>query len=539
MGTSVSPQTGKIARSAGTVGLAVFLSRILGLVREQVFAILFGAGYAYDAYVVAYRLPNLLRDLFAEGALSSAFVTVFTDYDQRRGAARTWQLANNVLLSLGLVISAITVVGMFAADFLVGLIAPEFSQVPGKLSLTAHLTVVMFPFLPLISLAAVVMGMLNTKGKFFLPALASSFCNLGSITCGVGLAWLAPYFGYQPIVGMAYGTLFGGLLQLAVQLPLLFKVGYRPQWVLDWRDEGLRRIMRLMAPAVIGLSATQITIFINTFYASSCAQGSVSWLHYAFRLLQFPIGVFGVALSIATLPVVARCAAARDFPGLKAAFVSALNLSLIICIPASVGLALLADPIIALIFQYGRFTAFDTRQTAAALVLYAVGLFAYAGVKIVVPVFYALDDTRFPVIASFMTVAVNFVFINLTLEALQHRAIALSTSLSVILSFLFLCVVLYRKLEGYALGYLGRCLMKIGVAVALMGLAVTVLHPILQTWLGSGLTGRLGSLALTIAAGVAVYALAIYRAGIPEVQELVKKLSSRRSGSGPGGEGSL
>lgn len=524
MSTPATSHTGKIARSAGTVGIAVFCSRILGLVREQVFAGLFGAGYAFDAYVVAYRIPNLLRDLFAEGALSSAFVTVFTDYDNRQGPMRTWRLANNVLVTLGLLVSAIALVGMLASDTLVGLIAPEFGQVSGKLPLTARLTAIMFPFLPLISLAAVVMGMLNTKGKFFLPALASSFYNLGAIVCGVTLALLAPRFGYPPIVGMAYGTLCGGLLQLAVQLPLLYKVGYRPQWVLDLRDEGLHRILRLMTPAIIGLSATQITIFINTFYASSCVQGSVSWLNYAFRLLQFPIGVFGVALSIAVLPMVSRFASRQDLVGLKAAFISALSLTMLICIPASVGLALLAEPIIALIYQYGRFTAFDTQQTATALVFYALGLFAYSGVKILVPVFYALDDTRFPVIGSFLTVAVNFLFITLTLNALQHRAIALSTSLSMILNFLFLSAVLYRKLQGYPLVYLGRSLIKVLVAAGIMGLAVACLHPVLSGWLGSGLSGRLGSLGGTIAIGVLVYGLLIYLARVPEVQELVSGL---------------
>jgi putative peptidoglycan lipid II flippase len=274
-------QTGKIARAAGTVSLAVFASRILGLVREQVFAGLFGAGFAFDAYVVAFRIPNLLRDLFAEGALSSAFVTVFTDYDQRLGPEQTWRLANNVIFCFTLLLSLLVLGGMIFSPNIVGFMAPDFGAVPGKLALTTLMTRIMFPFLVLVSLAALAMGVLNTKGKFFVPSLSSSFFNLGSVIAGVGLSLVAPRFGVEPIVGMAWGALIGGLLQLAVQLPLLWRVGFRLWWVLDFKDPGLRRIVRLMLPAVVGLSATQINIFINTFYASSCAQGSISWLNYA------------------------------------------------------------------------------------------------------------------------------------------------------------------------------------------------------------------------------------------------------------------
>ncbi|MBW1918114.1 MAG: murein biosynthesis integral membrane protein MurJ [Deltaproteobacteria bacterium] len=528
MTPTVSSQTGTIARSAGTVGVAVFSSRILGLIREQVFAGMFGAGYAIDAFVVAFRIPNLLRDLFAEGALSSAFVTVFTDYDQRQGAARTWRLANNVMTTIGLLVVVISILGIINSLSLVRLLAPDFGKVPGKLGLTALMTQIMFPFLPLISLAAVVMGILNSKGRFFIPALASSFFNLGSILFGVTLTFVAPRFGYPAIVGMAVGTLIGGLLQLVGQIPVLFRVGYRPQLCFDLRDKGLHRILRLMAPAVIGLSATQFNIFINTFFASSCAQGSVSWLNYAFRLMQFPIGIFGVALAIATLPVVSRYASKGDLEGLKAALVSSLSMAMIITVPASAGLAALAQPVIALIFEHGRFSVFDTQQTAAALALYALGLFAYAGVKIVVPVFYALDDTRFPVIGSFITVAANLFFITLTLEAFQHRAIALSTSLSVIINFVFLSAILYRKLKGYSVGYLGWCLGKVTVASLIMGLLVIPLHTYMTTLLGTGLVGQIANLLVTILIGAGIYGLLVYVFRVPEFTELIRQVATRR-----------
>lgn len=523
-----SSQTGKIARAAGTVSLAVFASRILGLVREQVFAGLFGAGYAIDAFVVAFRIPNLLRDLFAEGALSAAFVTVFTDYQQRLGPERTWRLANNVLLCFFLLVGGIALVGIFISPQLVGLMAPDFALVSGKMDLTALMTRIMFPFLPLISLAAVAMGILNTKGRFFIPSLASSFFNLGSIVAGVGLSLLAPRFGVHPIVGMAWGTLIGGFLQLAVQVPLLWRVGFRPQWVLDLKDAGLHRILKLMLPAVVGLSATQINIFINTFYAASCAQGSLSWLNYAYRLFHLPMGLFGVALMIATLPVVSRHAANHDLAALKGAFQSSLSLALLVTMPAACGLIFLAQPIIALIYQHGHFTALDTQQTAAALSFYALGLFAFAGVKIMVPVFYALNDTRVPVVGSFITVAANLIFINLTVAALSHRAIALSTSLSMIINLIFLGVMLHRKLGGYQVNYLLATLAKVTAASLVMGLVVAWVYPLLTFWLGPGLVKQLLGLLGTIVLGIGLYGAIISRLGIPEFLELTRKLATLR-----------
>lgn len=312
-----SASTATIARSAGAVSGAVLCSRILGLVREQIFAGMFGAGFAYDAFVVAFRIPNLLRDLFGEGALSAAFVTVFSDYDTNRGAKETWKLASTVLTFFGLFLSGVTLLGIYFSEPIVNILAPDFDLVTGKVALTVLLTRIMFPFLIVVALAAVVMGMLNTKGKFFIPALSSAFFNLGSIIGGVGLALLFPKFGWPAIAGMAWGTLIGGFLQLLIQLPPVYTTGFSFTPGLNLNDPGLRRIIRLMLPATIGLSATQINIFVNTNFASSCVEGSVSWLNYAFRMVQLPIGIFGVAFSIAAMPVLARFAAKKDVNGLR------------------------------------------------------------------------------------------------------------------------------------------------------------------------------------------------------------------------------
>ncbi|OGP49870.1 MAG: murein biosynthesis integral membrane protein MurJ [Deltaproteobacteria bacterium RBG_13_43_22] len=526
--SSDSQTTTQVAKSAGSVGIAVFSSRILGLIREQVMAVLFGAGYYMDAFVVAFRIPNLLRDLFAEGALSAAFVTVFTDFDQKKGAEATWRLANNVLLTLTLLLSLITLLGMIFSEEIIRIMAPEFDRIQGKIALTQLLTNIMFPFLVLISVAAVVMGILNTRGRFFIPAMASTFFNLGSIVGGVLCAWWAPAFGQPPIVGMAVGTLIGGFLQLAVQIPSLKKSGFQWRPHFSLKDEGLRRIMILMIPAVIGLSATQINIFINTNFAARCAQGSVSWLNYAFRLMQFPIGIFGVAISIATLPVISRQASQGDMGALKTTYVSSLTMAFILTIPASFGLAFLAKPIIRLIFEHGRFNAQDTIHTAEALVYYAIGLFAYASIKITVPVFYALKDTKFPVIASFLAVVTNIVFVSLFLDSFQHKAIAFSTSITTTFNFIFLSAVLFRKVGGYDLRILLGSLIKIILASLIMGLLAYTLFQGLGLILNpEGILNQIISLGLVMLAAVSVYFLLIRWMGIQELDEVLGSLKKR------------
>lgn len=527
MGGQTSEFTGRIARSAGTVSGAVMCSRLLGLVREQVFAGMFGAGYAYDAFVVAFRIPNLLRDLFGEGALSAAFVTVFSDYDTNRGARATWQLAGTVLTFFAVFLSLLTLAGMYLAGPIVHILAPDFQLVAGKTELTVQLTRIMFPFLVFISLAAVVMGILNTRGRFFIPAMASSFFNLGSIVGGVSLALIFPRFGQPAIAGMAWGTLIGGMLQLAMQLPALRREGFTFIPRLNLRDPGLQRILLLMLPATVGLSATQINIFVNTNFAASCVEGSVSWLNYAFRLVQLPIGIFGVAFSIAVMPVLGRQAAGSDMTGLRQTFNSSLVMVLSLTIPATAGLILLAEPIIRLIFEHGAFTSVDTERTAEALAFYAVGLFAYSAVKVMVPVFYVLGSTRYPVMGSFLAVAANILFIVLTIDLFQHRAIALSTSCSMTLNFLFLGLILSRKLVGFTLRPLLLGGGKILLATAVMAFSVWLLGrwlaPLLHGALFLQLIGVLG----IVGAGAVIYYLVLVALKLPELTVITAKITQR------------
>lgn len=522
--------TGKIARSAGTVSIAVMCSRLLGLVREQVFAVMFGAGFAFDAFVVAFRIPNLLRDLFGEGALSAAFVAVFTDYDATKGEKATWRLANNVLVFFAILLSLLTLLGIIFSDEIVRfLVEADFEKVPGKVELTRLLTVIMFPFLVFISLSSVVMGVLNTKGRFFIPALASSFFNLGSIVGGVGLALLLPRFGLPAIMGMAIGTLIGGLLQLGMQLPTLLKAGFSFKPCLDLSDPGLKRIFRLMVPAIIGLAPLQINVLVNTYFASSLEEGSLSWLNYAFRLFWFPVGIFGVALSTATMPVISRYAALKDMKSLRETFSSSITMTLCLTIPASVGLIILAEPIIRLIFQYGKFDAYTTIKTSEALIFYAIGLFAYSAVKIMVPVFYALDDTKYPVIGSFLTMGANVLIIFFTIETLQHKALAFSISCALICNFFFLSTALFRKLSGFSLAYIATGLLKVIVATLVMGSWLMVVTSSLNSLLPGGVLWNFVGLAATICSSAALYGVMLLLLKLQEATLLFEKVRSRFS----------
>jgi putative peptidoglycan lipid II flippase len=449
-------------------------SRVLGLAREQVMAAFFGAGTQTDAFNVAFRVPNLLRDLFAEGALSAAFVPTFTQTDHQEGRAQAWRLGAQVLNTLALALAALTIVGWFITPWLVPLLAPGFADVPGKLELTILLSRIMLPFLLLVALAAAVMGMLNAVRRFTVPALAPLFLNLGMIVLGVALIPVMQRLGHPPIVAMAFGVLAGGFLQFAVQLPELWKMGWRPAWPPALRHPGVRRIATLMVPATIGLAATQLNIFVNTILASLLIEGSVSWLAYAFRLMQLPIGVFGVALATVSLPAVAAHAVKGEMNELRETLAGSIRLVFALTLPATFGLWAIAEPLVRLLYQHGRFAEGDTAQTAAALTAYCVGLCAYAAVKVLVPTFYALGDTRTPVLASFLSVIVNLVG-NLALAwglHLGHVGLALSTSLTMLFNFAQLSWFLRRRLHRLEGRRTADAFVRTAFASALMALAV-------------------------------------------------------------------
>jgi putative peptidoglycan lipid II flippase len=453
-------RSGGVARNVGAVSAATFASRILGLLRDQVFAAWFGAGTAADAFNMAFRVPNLVRDLFAEGAMSASFVPTFTEWRERQGDEAAWALGRQLMSTLLAVLLGLCTLGWIFAPQLIGLIAGGFAVVPGKLALTVTLTRIMLPFLPAVALAAAAMGMLNARGVFFLPAFAPALLNIGMVVFGLSLIPAARAVGWPPITAMAFGVVLGGLLQFACQLPSLHRLGFHFRLELPTWHPGVRRVAFLMLPATIGLAATQVNIFVSQAIAASFREGSVSWLQYAFRLMQLPIGLFGVAVGTVSLPL------------LRATLSESVRLVLLLTVPSAMFLAVMARPIIALLFQHGRFHAADTLATGDALVMYCVGLPAFAAVGIFTRAFYAQGDTRTPVQATFIAVAVNLglnlLFVGpLRGLGLAHRGLALATSVTSLLNLAQLAFRLRSKLGGVDAGRILRSLGRILVASAI------------------------------------------------------------------------
>jgi putative peptidoglycan lipid II flippase len=500
----------RVARRAGVVGAATMLSRVLGLVREQVMAALFGAGLATDAFNVAFRIPNLLRDLFAEGAMSSAFVPTFTEYHEKRGEAEAWALGRQLMVTLSAVLLVVCVVGYGLTPWLVRIMAPGFVSIPGKIDLTVMLTRVMLPFLPAVALAAAAMGMLNARGSFAVPALAPTMLNLGMVVFGVSLMPVVESFGQPAILAMALGVVIGGVAQFACQLPALHAKGFRLRLELPSGHPGVRRVALLMAPAAIGLAGTQLNLFVSTLIASLLEQGSVSWLWYANRIIQLPTGVFGVALATVSMPALAKAAVNQDIASLKSTLSATLRLVFLLTAPAALWLAAMAVPVIALLYQHGRFGSLDTARTAGALVMYCVGLPAVAAIGVLTRTFYALGDTRTPVQASFVSVALNLtlnlLFIGpLSVLGLGHTGLALATSITAVANLAQLVWYLRRRvgpLEGRRIwNTLWRVTAAAAFAALLCAVALRLAGPRLPGgWTGDALAVG-GGLALALASG--------------------------------------
>lgn len=480
-----APQEAEVVRSAGIVSVAVSVSRLTGLVREMVMANLFGASFAHDSFLLGFRIPNLSRDLFAEGALSSAFVPTFTTTLVTGSKLQSGELANLVTSAIIAVVGSLCVLGMWLAPHLVGLLAPGFASVPGKFELAVHLTRIMFPFLLLIALAAQATGMLNSHGSFGVPAIGSIFFNIGSVGAGLFIGYiLGPHLGLAPIEGMAYGVVAGGALQFGWQRIKLHALGYRFRFVWNWSHPGLRRIARLMLPAIIGNMAAQTNLIINTSFASQLFDpvrghdGPVSWLGYSMRFVQVPLSLFGVAFASAMLPSVARSAAANNFAEFRTTLARSLGMVFLLTIPSSLLLITLGEPLIGAVYQSGHFNAYDTAQSALALSCYSLGLVAFTSARILNPAFYALSDARTPMVVSVCSIALNLALPLLFLRVwhMGFQALALTTACAVGLECLALAELLRRRLGGLEGRYLSSCFGRVAGASAAMAVPLYLIH---------------------------------------------------------------
>jgi putative peptidoglycan lipid II flippase len=519
-----------MVRSAGKVGVAVMASRVLGLARDQVFAWMFGCGALNDAFQVAFRIPNLLRDLFAEGALSSAFVTVLSRERARGGDAAAWRVARLTMALQLAALGAIVLLGILFAPWIVGRLAGQYAAEPGKFELTVRLTRVLFPFILFVAAAALAMGLLNAFGRFGVPASASIFFNVGSIAVGLGLAKLVdPSFGEKAVVCMAVGALAGGALQWLVQVPAMRKTGYRFRWAWDLKDPGLRDIFRLMAPAIVGVSATQVNVVINTVFATGCGNGAVSQLIFAFRLIQLPIGVFGVAIATAALPALAVDATTLEMRSFRDRVEHALRLNAALCVPAACGLALLGVPLIGLLFERGRFDLGATLGTAQALAAYAVGLVGYASVKVLAPAFYALNRTLVPMLVSLASIVVTFSLNWFFIRRLHAgpAGIALATALSALAQATLLLSALSRMIGPVSRRAWGAGLRILAASAGMSAVVAVGDFALADQFAGHDFTGNLCRTLFGVALGGLSYFWLATKLGVEEIAEIHRAVRER------------
>lgn len=490
-----------IARAAGVLGFATVLSRIMGMVRDMAVSRIFGAGFATDAFFAAFQIPNMLRRFFAEGALTSAFVPTFSEWYTQRGEEEARALANICFTLLTIVMAAVTLLGIIFSPQIVHLMFPGFKASPSKMELTVFLNRLMFPYIFFISLVALFMGILNTVRHFFTPAISTVFLNLTMIFCAL---FLHDRF-RVPITALAVGVLLGGLLQLLLQLPVLYRKGFPIRWRLDLSHPAVRKIALLMGPSVFGVGVYYLNITVGNILASLLPQGSVSYLYYAQRLFEFPQGIFTVSVAQAVLPSMSRQAAAGELDDLKETLAFGLRLTLFITIPAAAGLMVCSTPIFSLLFMGGEFDFIKAAKSAQALFYYAMGLSLVALVRVIVPAFYALKDTRTPVIVAFIAFILNLLFSLMLMGPLLHGGLALASTLSAFANMAMLIYLLRRKIGPFG----GRRILVTALKSALASLPMALLvfwAMGLTDWTLAGhKVAKAATLLAAIGAGAGVY----------------------------------
>ena len=504
------PKAPGLLRSSGLVGIMTMLSRVLGLVRDMVIARYFGAGAGADAFFVAFKIPNFLRRLFAEGAFSQAFVPVLSSYRETQSRSEVLRLVNAVAGSLGLVLLGVTLAAILGAPVLTAVFAPGFLDDDAKFALTSEMLRITFPYLLLISLTAFAGGILNSYDRFAVPAFTPVLLNLAMIAAAI---WLAPLMD-EPIMALAWGVFIAGALQLFFQLPFLMRLGLLPRPRVDYRHEGVSRILKLMAPAMFGVSVSQINLLLDTVLASFLQTGSVSWLYYSDRLAELPLGVFGIAIATVILPNLSRKHTAASSDQFAATLDWAVRAVLLIGLPAAVALVLLAEPLIATLFHYGEVTDRDVAMSAQSLRAYSAGLMAFMLIKVLAPGFFAREDTRTPVKIGIIAMVANMVFNLILIVPLAHAGLALATSLSAWLNGYLLWRGLRKEGAWQSQAGWPRFLMQLLFANGALAVVVLWLAPPVPVWLENGGYQRAGDMAILVGAGVAVYFVALALAGV-------------------------
>ncbi|SKB00790.1 putative peptidoglycan lipid II flippase [Prosthecobacter debontii] len=527
--------TGAQARSTGIVSIAILCSRVLGLVRDQLLNGLFGSAFT-GIFTAAFRTPNMLRDLFAEGALSTAFVTTFSKKIKNEGDEAAWVLGRKMLSLSICFMSMVAVAGVVLAPYLFRLLTPGLSEEAKVLG--TWLAQIMYPFIAIVSVTALVMGMLNSKKVFFIPAVASAFFNLGCIVGGVVLAWVIdPGFRTgniteKGLTGFAIGTLIGGVLQLAIQLPSLKKVGFRFGLDFGWKDKGVSDVLHLMWPSMLAASGTQITVLLNSIFASYTPgkESSLAWLANAQRLQQLPLGLFGVAVATVTLPMLSRLATEGITPAFRGALAKGLRLVLFLTLPCAVGLSLLGEPIISILFEHGKFTAYDVKMTAGPLQAYAFGLVFYSAIKVLQPAFYTIDKRFVPMLISIGIIVLNVVLNYTTVFVLKwdHTALSWATALGLAVNFSTLYLCMRKFAHGLETRSLVQALLKLGTGILFMGaVCIGAQNTVLANWAEMNFLTQFITLSLTIAVAAGVYFLVTQKLRVEEAGEFLGILTKR------------
>jgi len=503
----------KITKAASLFSFATVLSRLFGFIRDMVIAKYLGATGFSDAFFVAFRIPNLLRELFAEGSISSAFIPVLSEVNKLHGKDELKKIINKIFTFILLITGIVCIIGIIFTPLIVKAIAPGFSD--ERLTITVNLTRIMFPFLLFISLAACIMGALNLKNCYFIPAFAPIWFNLSIII--ILILWIN-----NPLLAAAVGVTIGGFMQFIIQIPSFFKKGYSLNLRIDFKDKWLKKMILLTFPTMAGFAVSQVNIFVSTILASLLPEGSIAYLYYSMRLVQFPVGVFGVAMAIAVLPSLSKYSAESDFVSLGKDFSYSLRLLMFVSIPAMIGLIALRIPIINLLFQRGEFDYSATEKTAFSLLFYSLGIWSMVGSKVVIATFYSMQDTKTPVKIATLSVLMNILLSVILIIPLKHGGLALSNTISSWLNFSILLYILKKRLKNIEEKEILKSISKIIIASIIMGIISWLSINNISLWHTSGnLIKKILLLSITITFSILIYLLLSIIFRIQQLKDIV------------------